>query len=274
MGFDEVFYDDSESLFVCGECNNQGCISFCRPRFGINTLKHVSSTCLDPSWSVVSRVCWLLWRCVLLAFYITGLVGVAIAQTGGFASFATKYTYWTFCQQLVTAIVLLVDSICALGCVSWRQRIAPCASVLLEVAVPHSVTVLILYWALLNCGTQCHWETFFVHAANCGMMLIELIFNRIRFSPMHFVFVIAWDLIYEIYALAYEATSGVTIYPGVTELSNPTKVAILCVALPLMNTLFFAIALVVSYVTYRPCWKHKEEQSSSHVEMDTMGRAM
>ncbi len=61
--------------------------------------------------------------------------------------------------------------------------------------------VLLLYWILLNCGANCKIETFFVHGINCALLLIDTFFNRIKFIPMHFVFVLIVDIIYFIYAL-------------------------------------------------------------------------
>ncbi len=60
-------------LFVCGECNADGCRSFCAPRFKSSRVFTVAHPCLNPSVTV-AKVFWLIWRCIMLATFITGLV--------------------------------------------------------------------------------------------------------------------------------------------------------------------------------------------------------
>lgn len=246
--------DDEGPLFVCGECSAAGCRSFCRPGCRSNTLFSVTSACCVEADATCGRVLWLLWRIALFGVFLAGLIGSLVRTDARYLVFYTNYTYLI---EMGTVSLLLVNTLVSLFWKDGWERAAPVSAIFFEVSCAHSATVLLLYWALLR--SSLFWTTFFVHMANFVVLTIDACFNRIRFQPLHVLFVLGVMVIYIIYAMIYQAVSGSVVYDGYSNFDNPGLLVGLIVALLVLNALFFFLFLVLSYYTHDCCGRTNTE---------------
>ena len=251
-------------LFECGRCDGEGCRLLCHPRWHANSLFSVSSSCVGPGDRTACRLVWLVWRFLLFGVFLAGLIGAGIQANGDFLVYYTNYSY---CIETACVFLLLVNTLVSFCLRDRWESMAPVSTILFGISVSHSATVLLLYWALLR--TSLNWTTFFVHMANFVALTIDAIFNRIRLIPLQFVFPLIVMVIYIVYACIYQAVSGQVIYPGYTNFDNPGLLTGLVFALLLLNTLFFALFLALSYVTHS-CGGDVDEQYEADIELTTM----